>query len=84
MPDVDAYRQVAEKLMPQGNLAPENTKNTISSKASVTKTKAQDQAGRQQKRKAEAGTRKTTSKTSNAKSDYLGMTDEEFMKLADV
>ena len=84
MPDVDAYRQVAEKLMQQGNLAPENTKNNISSKASVTKTKAQDPAVIQQKRKAAAGTRKTSSKSSSAPSDYLGMTDEEFMKLADV
>ena len=84
VPDVDAYKQVAENLMQQGNLVPENTKSNIPSKASVPKTKAQDPAVIQQKRKAAAGTRKTSGKSPSASSEYLGMTDEEFMKLADV
>ena len=84
VPDVDAYKQVAENLMQQGNLVPENTKSNIPSKASVPKTKAQDPAVIQQKRKAAAGTRKTSGKSGSAPSEYLGMTDEEFMKLADV
>ena len=83
VPDVVAYRQVAEHLSSQGTLAQEGIAMPTS-KPSVQKTKAKDPAVIQQKRKAAAGTRKTTSKTSNAKSDYLGMTDEEFMKLADV
>ena len=81
--DVEAYRHVAEQMQQQGQIVSGNNATT-STKASVTKTKAKDPAVVQQKRKAAAGTRKTTSKTSNAKSDYLGMTDEEFMKLADV
>jgi hypothetical protein len=83
IPDVEAYRHVAEQMQQQGQIVSGNNATT-STKASVTKTKAKDPAVVQQKRKAAAGTRKTTSKTSNAKSDYLGMTDEEFMKLADV
>ena len=84
IPDVDAYKQVAENLMQQGNLVSENTKSNVPSKASVPKTKAQDPAVIQQKRKAAAGTRKTSGKSGSAPSEYLGMTDEEFMKLADV
>jgi len=83
VPDVEAYRIVAEQLQQQGKILTEN-ENNPSSKTSVPKTKAQDPAVIQQKRKAAAGTRKTTSKANNATSNYLGMTDEEFMKLADV
>ena len=83
VPDVVAYRQVAENLQAQGGIVQEGVTQP-SSKPSVPKTKAQDPVVVQQKRKAAAGTRKTTSKTSNATSNYLGMTDEEFMKLADV
>jgi len=82
--DIEAYRQVADMLAQRGEIvSPSNEVNTAPLK-SVTKTKAQDPAVIQQKRKAAAGTRKTTSKTSNLTSNYLGMTDEEFMKLADV
>ena len=83
VPDVEAYRQVAENLQQQDSINTENASNP-SPKTSVPKTKAQDPAVIQQKRKAAAGTRKTSSKSSSAPSDYLGMTDEEFMKLADV
>ena len=83
VPDVVAYRQVAENLQAQGGIVQEGVTQPPS-KPSVPKTKAQDPVVVQQKRKAAAGTRKTTSKTSNATSNYLGMTDEEFMKLADV
>ena len=83
VPDVVAYRQVAEHLQSQGALS--NQQESVRPPpASVPKTKAQDPAVVQQKRKAAAGTRKTTSKANNATSNYLGMTDEEFMKLADV
>jgi len=83
VPDVVAYRQVAENLQAQGGIVQEGVTQPPS-KPSVQKTKAQDPAVVQQKRKAAAGTRKTTSKANNATSNYLGMTDEEFMKLADV
>ena len=83
VPDVEAYRLVAEDLQQNGTIGPE-VASKPSPKSSVPKTKAQDPAVVQQKRKAAAGTRKTTSKANNATSNYLGMTDEEFMKLADV
>jgi hypothetical protein len=83
VPDVVAYRQVAEHLQSQGALS--NQQESVRPPpASVPKTKAQDPAVVQQKRKAAAGTRKTAGKTDNASANYLDMTDEEFMKLADV
>ena len=83
VPDVEAYRQVAEQLQQQGKILTEQ-QNNPSSKPSVPKTKAQDPAVVQQKRKAAAGTRKTAGKTDSASANYLNMTDDEFMKLADV
>ena len=81
--DVEAYRHVAEQMQQQGQIVSGNNAVT-STKASVPKTKAQDPAVVQQKRKAAAGTRKTSGKSGSVTSDYLGMTDDEFMKLADV
>ena len=83
VPDVEAYRIVAEDLQQKGIIVPERSKTTPS-KPSVPKTKAQDPAVVKQKRKAAAGTRKTAGKTDSAGTNYLSMTDEEFMKLADV
>ena len=83
VPDVVAYRQVAEHLQSQGALSNEQ-ESVRPPPASVPKTKAQDPAVVQQKRKAAAGTRKTAGKTDSASANYLNMTDDEFMKLADV
>jgi hypothetical protein len=83
IPDVEAYRMVAEDLQQKGTILTE-TENKTSSNASVPKTKAKDAAEIQQKRKAAAATRKTTSKAKSGSKSFLNMSDEEFMKLADV
>ena len=82
VPDVEAYRQVAEQMQQQGSIVPDG--QVTPPKASLPKTKAKDAAEIQQKRKAAAATKKTTSKAKSNPSSYLNMTDEEFMKLADV
>ena len=82
VPDVEAYRQVAEHLQQQGSIIPDG--QIAPPKASLPKTKAKDAAEIQQKRKAAAATKKTTSKAKSSPRSYLNMTDEEFMKLADV
>jgi hypothetical protein len=82
VPDVEAYRQVAEHLQQQGSIIPDG--QVAPPKASLPKTKAKDAAEIQQKRKAAAATKKTTSKANSGPASYLNMTDEEFMKLADV
>ena len=85
VPDVEAYRMIAEKMQQENTLVTNSNRQvTPPSKASVPKTKAQDPAVVQQKRKAAAGTRKTAGKTDSASANYLNMTDDEFMKLADV
>ena len=82
IPDVEAYRQVAEHLQQQGSIIPDG--QIAPPKASLPKTKAKDAAEIQQKRKAAAATRKTTSKAKSGPKSFLNMSDEEFMKLADV
>jgi hypothetical protein len=81
--DVAAYKQVAEHLQQQGEIVLDGQVTNPSS-TSVPKTKAKDAAEIQQKRKAAAATKKTTSNTKSSPKSYLNMTDEEFMKLADV
>lgn len=82
--DIEAYRQVADMLAQRGEIVSPNEEVNTPPPASVPKAKAQDPAVVKQKRKAAAGTRKTAGKTEAVGTNYLGMTDEEFMKLADV
>lgn len=81
VPDVVAYKQVAEYLQLKGELVPEGYV-APPPVASVLKTKAKTDEAVKQKRKAAASTKKTTSKKTSASLDYLKMTDEEFMKMA--
>ena len=81
--DVEAYRLIAEQLQQDGTIVPEGQVNQ-SLNASVPKPKARDDVAINQKRKAAASTKKTTTKNSTVPPNYLNMTDEEFMKLADV
>jgi hypothetical protein len=83
IPDVAAYKQVAEQLQQQGDIVLDGQVTNPSS-TSVPKTKAKDAVEIQQKRKAAAATKKTTSKANSSPRNFLSMTDEEFMKLADV
>lgn len=83
VPDVVAYRQVAEYLQSQGGIVNQGH-DMQQPPASVPQTKANevDTAKLKQKRKAAASTKKTVSKNTSAEPDYLKMTDEEFMKMA--
>lgn len=83
IPDVVAYKQVAEYLQSTGTLVGAGHVNTPPP-ASVPKAKATEEetAKLQQKRKAAGSTKKTTSKKTSAAPDYLKMTDDEFMKMA--
>ena len=83
VPDVEAYRLIAEKLQQDGTIVPEGQVNQ-SPNASVPKPKARDDVAVKQKRKAAASTKKTTTKNSTVPPNYLNMTDEEFLKLADI
>lgn len=83
--DLAAYRQAAQYLASIGVLndgSPEVQQAPVTSGVS-SKTKAQDDAKLNSKRKAAAST-KTSSKPATTLPDYLKMTDEEFMKMAAV
>ena len=81
VPDVDAYRQIAEYLHKNGDLRTENdtVQETpkVSSKTEETK---QASADRDKKRKAVAPVKQTTTKKATTDEDFLGLSDEEFMK----
>ena len=83
VPDVEAYRLIAEQLQQDGTIVTEEQVNQ-SPNASVPKPKARDDVAVKQKRKAAASTKKTTTKNSTVPPNYLNMTDEEFLKLADI
>ena len=83
VPDVVAYKQVAEYLQSTGDLVGQEQVIPHST-ASVPKTKANkvDTEKLNQKRKAAGSTKKTASKKTSSTPDYLKMTDDEFMKMA--
>ena len=79
--DVEAYRQIAEHLHKEGLLTQGNNKQTGSSKvSSETENTSQASAERNKKRKAVAPVKQTKSKTQTQEEDFLGLSDEEFMK----
>lgn len=79
--DVEAYRQIAEYLHKEGLLINGDNKQTGSSKvSSETENTSQASAERNKKRKAVAPVKQTKSKTQKQDEDFLGLSDEEFMK----
>ena len=78
--DVDAYRQIADYMFKNGELrtnSPED-KSKVSSK--MVEVQEQANADRNKKRKAVAPVKQTTTKKAPAEEDFLGLSDEAFMK----
>ena len=81
VPDVDAYRQIAEYLHKNGDLRTENdTVQEIPKVSSKTEETKQASADRDKKRKAVAPVKQTTTKKAPTDDNFLGLSDEEFMK----
>ena len=78
IPDVEAYRQVAE-YMNKNNMFKQPEKPVGKSKVS-SKTDEKAEADRDKKRKAAAPVKQTTTKKAPTDEDFLGLSDEEFMK----
>ena len=78
IPDVEAYRQVAE-YMNKNNMFKQPEKPVGKSKVS-SKTDEKAEADRNKKRKAVAPVKQTTTKKAPTDEDFLGLSDEEFMK----
>ena len=74
--DVDAYRQVAEHLNNQGAF---NTQEPTSKVSSNSEPKQAD-VDRDKKRKAAAPVKQTASNKAPADPEFLGLSDDEFMK----
>ena len=82
VPDVDAYRNISEQLFKEGVLV--DKKPGASSEASNVSSKSevnqQANADRNKKRKAVAPIKQATTQKSKTDDDFLGLSDEEFMK----
>ena len=78
IPDVEAYRQVAEH-MNKNNMFKQPEKPVGKSKVS-SKTDEKAEADRDKKRKAAAPVKQTTTKKAPPDDNFLGLSDEDFMK----
>jgi len=79
VPDVDAYKQIAEHLHKNGLL--QNTASNPTGTSQVSsKTDEKANADRNKKRKAVAPVKQTTTKKAASDEDFLGLSDEDFMK----
>ena len=79
VPDVEAYRQTAELMFKNNILVSQSSKPTASSKVS-SKPVTEADVERDKKRKAAAPVKQTKSKTAPPEDDFLGLSDEDFMK----
>jgi hypothetical protein len=82
IPDVEAYRQIAEdmhknNLFKQSQPQPQSIETSKVSNESVPK---QADADRDKKRKAAAPVKQAPSKKASSDDDFLGLSDDEFMK----
>ena len=77
--DVDAYKSIMDQMFEQGILV-DQTKTDKDKKISESIPKTEDNADRNKKRKAVAPVKQTTSTKGSADTDFLGLSDEEFMK----
>jgi len=79
--DVDAYRQIAEHMHKTGILHEQGSNKKGTPKvSSETETNSQANADRNKQRKAVAPVKQTTTKKTTSNEDFLGLSDEEFMK----
>ena len=79
IPDVEAYRQIAEYMHKNGFLREQGDEKVEPSKVS-SKTDEKADADRNKKRKAVAPVKQTTTKKGASNEDFLGLSDEAFMK----
>ena len=78
--DVDGYKQIADYLFKNGGLRTENTEDESQVSSKMQEAQNQANADRNQKRKAVAPVKQTTSKKAPKTEDFLGLSDDEFMK----
>jgi len=80
VPDVVAYRQAAEYLSQTGALVQEGAEVPQPTPNVSSDVKAKSDAKLKQKRKAASPTKKTSTSNTKTDDDFLGLSDDEFMK----
>ncbi len=80
IPDVEAYRQIAEDMHKNGLFNHSQSQSTGTSKVSNESEPKQADVDRDKKRKAAAPVKQATSKKAPPESEFLGLSDDEFMK----
>ena len=78
--DVQAYHNIAEYMASKGMLTPGNSQATAPTVSTETEDQTQANAERNKKRKAAASVKQTKTETKNQETDFLGLSDDEFMK----
>ena len=79
--DVDAYRQITEYLAKTGDLRERGSNIKTSESTNVlSKTDEKANADRNKKRKAVAPVKQATTQKASTDEDFLGLSDEDFMK----
>ena len=81
IPDVEAYRLTAEDMYKNNKLViPSNNSTKASDVSNESVPQQEANADRNKKRKAAAPVKQVSSKKGPATDDFLGLSDEDFMK----
>ncbi len=80
IPDVEAYRQTADYMYKANMLTNSQMSKSTDSSTVSSKTDEKADADRDKKRKAAAPVKQTTTKKAPTDEDFLGLSDEDFMK----
>jgi len=80
LPDVEAYKQIADYMFKNGELHTKNPEDKSKVSSKMTEVQEQANADRNKKRKAVAPVKQTTTKKAPTDDNFLGLSDEEFMK----
>ena len=80
IPDVEAYRQTADHMYKANMLTNTQMSKSTDSSTVSSKTDEKADADRDKKRKAAAPVKQTTTKKAPTDEDFLGLSDEDFMK----
>ena len=81
IPDVEAYRQIIEHMHKSGYIVDSTKDNNLKPASKVSsKTDEKANADRDKQRKAVAPVKQTTTKKAPADENFLGLSDDEFMK----
>jgi len=80
LPDVEAYKQIADYMFKNGELQTNSSEDKSKVSSKMVEVQEQANADRNKQRKAVAPVKQTTSQKSAPDDNFLGLSDDEFMK----